>query len=235
MKKSKVEFLEEFFDKKGARKMKESTSLILENFLKEREDFIPLKDKIIEAITTLASCIRNGGKILVCGNGGSAADSEHIAGELLKSFLLKRPIADDSRKKLVDMYGEDGEFLAKGMQGGIKCIPLTSFCAYNTAFLNDCNDSLLFAQLVNTLGDKGDVLIGISTSGNSKNVCFAEQVAKSKGMKVLSLTGASGGKMKEFSDILLNVHSSVVYKIQELHLPIYHQLCLCLESEIFDS
>ncbi len=214
--------------------MKQATQMHIENFIKEKPEFEYMKDALLKAIEILAECAKNNHKILVCGNGGSAADSEHIAGELLKSFTLKRPIDDDFRKKLVSMYGEDGDFMADNMQQGIKCIPLTSFCAYNTAFLNDCNDSMLFAQLVNALGDAGDVIIGISTSGNSKNVLLAEKIAKAKGMKVISLTGETGGKMKEISDVLLNAHSNITYKVQEWHLPIYHQLCLCVECEMFD-
>lgn len=215
-------------------KMKKITENYINNFFNENPKHLYLKGAVVRAVEILANCSKNGKKILVCGNGGSAADSEHIAGELLKSFNLKRPISDTLRNNLKREYGEDGSYIADNIQCGIKCIPLTSFCAYNTAFLNDCGDKMLFAQLVNALGEEGDVLIGISTSGNSKNVCYAAQLAKVKGLTVISLTGQSGGKLKTLSDITLNVSSNIVYKIQEIHLPLYHLLCLCLESELFD-
>ena len=176
----------------------------------------------------------SGKKILICGNGGSAADSEHIAGELLKSFTLKRKPPVELCEKLTKAYGEEGTFIADNIQMGIKCIPLTSFNAFSTAFINDCDEKMLFAQLVNALGDENDILLAISTSGNSKNVCYAAQLAKIKNLKVISLTGDTGGKLKNLSDILLNVPSKIVYKIQEYHLPIYHLICLCVENELFD-
>lgn len=216
------------------RDMKSITRNYIENFFADKPTEMELKNSVENAVRMLTYCIKSGKKILVCGNGGSAADSEHISGELLKSFTLKRPVGDGLRKELEQQFGDDGHFIADNIQGGIKCIPLTSFCAYNTAFLNDCNEKMLFAQLVNALGDEGDVLISISTSGNSKNVCYATQMAKAKKLKVISLTGKDGGKLRQLSDVLLNVNSNIVYKIQELHLPIYHLLCLCLENEIFD-
>lgn len=214
--------------------MKNITKTYIKNFLKERPELSYLKENLVEAINLLVKTAKHNKQILTCGNGGSAADSEHIAGELLKSFNLKRKPPVELADALIEKYGDDGSMIADNIQMGIKCIPLTSFCAFNTAFLNDCNEKLLFAQLVNALGDKNDVLLAISTSGNSKNVCYACQLAKIKGMHVISLTGESGGKLKELSDILLNVPSKIVYKIQEYHLPIYHLLCLCLESELFE-
>lgn len=213
--------------------MKEITKEYINNFFEENTNLINLKEPIIQAIEMLTICAKSN-KILTCGNGGSAADSEHIAGEMLKSFMLKRKIPNELRDKLIKEYGEDGQLIADNLQGGIKCIPLTSFCAFNTAFLNDCNEKMLFAQQVNALGDKDDVLIAISTSGNSKNVCYAAQLAKVKGLKVIALTGQDGGKLKQIADVLINVPSNIVYKIQERHLQVYHLLCLAVESEIFD-
>lgn len=215
-------------------KMKKITQTYIDNFFAERPTLEYLRENIEKAVELLTITAKKRHKILVCGNGGSAADSEHISGELLKSFMLKRPVPESLRDDLIKNYGEDGHFIADNIQGGIKCIPLTSFCAYNTAFLNDCNDKMLFAQLVNSLGDPGDILIGISTSGNSQNVVYAAELAKLKGLKVISLTGEAGGKLKDLSDVLLNVNSRIVWKVQELHLPVYHLLCMCLESEIFD-
>jgi len=214
--------------------MKSITQEMVDNFFKEKPQFDYLKKATTLAIETLSACVEHN-KILACGNGGSAADCEHIAGELIKAFALKREIPNELREKLIAQYGEDGQMIADNIQGGLKCIPLTSFCAFNTAFLNDCNEKLLFAQQVNALGDAGDVLLAISTSGNSKNVVYAVQLAKVKGMKVIGLTGEGGGKLKDLCDILINVPSKIVYKIQEMHIQFYHLLCLALESEKFDS
>ncbi len=214
--------------------MKQETIELMNDFFSRHEDCKYLKGNMLSAVEILLECSK-ANKILICGNGGSAADSEHIAGELLKSFVKKRPISDENRKKLNELWGEEGDFLADNMQEGVKCIPLTSFCAYNTAFLNDCNEKLMFAQLVNVLGVSGDVMIAISTSGNSKNVVYAVEVAKAKGMKVIALTGESGGKLKDMADVLLNAPSIETYRIQEYHLPFYHLLCLCLESELFEK
>lgn len=214
--------------------MKKETQILIENFFKRNEKLNYLLKNIITTITEIVDCVKNGGKILICGNGGSAADSEHIAGELLKSFVKKRPMNDSIRQSLKSKFGEEGEFIADNLQEGVKCIPLTSFTAFNTAFLNDCNEKMLYAQLVNVLGDEKDIFIGISTSGNSKNVCYAAQMAKAKGLTVIGMTGEKGGKLKELSDVLLNAPSNETYKIQEYHLPIYHLLCLCIESEMFE-
>lgn len=215
--------------------MKIRTENIIKEFFDEKKELECVKNAIVKSINILVECIKSGKKILVCGNGGSGADSEHIAGELLKSFMLKRKTPNELREKLVSAYGEEGTLIADSIQGGIKCIPLTSFCAFNTAFLNDCNEKMLFAQQVNALGDAGDVLIGISTSGNSKNVCYAIELAKVKGMSVIAMTGEGGGKLKQTSDVLINAPENLVYKIQEKHIQIYHLLCLALESEIFEN
>ena len=215
--------------------MKVRAQNIINEFFDEKTELEYLKESILQSINTIVKCIKAGNKILVCGNGGSAADSEHIAGELLKSFALKRKTPKDLREKLVSAYGDDGALIADSIQGGIKCIPLTSFCAFNTAYLNDCNEKMLYAQQVNALGDDDDILIAISTSGNSKNVCYAAQLARVKGLKVIAMTGKEGGKLRYMSDLLINVPENIVYKIQEKHIQIYHLLCLALESEIFED
>lgn len=214
--------------------MKKITQNYIERFILDRPELKYLEQPLIDAINLFVQTAKNNKQILVCGNGGSAADSEHIAGELLKSFTLKRKPPIDLCDSLIKKYGEDGAVIADNIQMGIKCIPLTSFTAFNTAFSNDCNEKLLFAQLVNVLGDKDDILLAISTSGNSQNVCYAAQLAKLKGLKVVGLTGDTGGKLKNYADVLINVPSKTVYKIQEYHLPIYHLICLCVETEIFD-
>lgn len=215
--------------------MKNRTEKIIKEFFDEKKELECIRESITQSVNALVECIKSGKKILVCGNGGSGADSEHIAGELLKSFVLKRRTPKELREKLVNAYGEEGTLIADSIQGGIKCIPLTSFCAFNTAYLNDCNEKMLFAQQVNALGDEGDILIGISTSGNSKNVCYAAELARVKGLKVIAMTGAEGGKLRQISDLLINAPENIVYKVQEKHLQIYHLLCLALESEIFED
>lgn len=214
--------------------MKQRTLEIKKDFFERHTDLIYLDEQITKSIELIVD-LKKENKILLCGNGGSAADCEHIAGELLKSFELKRKLSDKMYKKLKDSYGEEGTFIADNLQQAVKAIPLTSFCAYNTAFLNDCNEKMMFAQLVNALGIKDDILISISTSGNSKNVVYASMLAKTMGIKVIALTGETGGKLKDIADITINVPSKRVYRIQEYHLPIYHLICLCVESELFEE
>ena len=214
--------------------MKQRTLDIKKDFFERHTDLTYLDEPITKAITLIVN-LKKENKILLCGNGGSAADCEHIAGEFLKSFELKRKLSEKMYKKLKDLYGDEGTFIADNLQQAVKAIPLTSFCAYNTAFLNDCNEKMMFAQLVNALGIKDDILISISTSGNSKNVVYASMLAKTMGIKVIALTGETGGKLKDIADITINVPSKRVYRIQEYHLPIYHLICLCVESELFEE
>lgn len=193
------------------------------------------KDQIIEAYEILVGSFLNGGKLLVAGNGGSAADSEHISGELIKSFVLKRPVSDELRANLIDAYGEEGMALSDTLEGGLPVIPLTSLTSSGTAFANDKEPDVVFAQLVNAIGTKGDVFLGITTSGNSKNVLKAMMVAKSKGMTAIGLSGSTGGKCKSLADVTICVPETETYKIQEYHLPVYHALCMMIERTLFDT
>ncbi len=213
--------------------MKERTIGHIEHFFEKNADCNYLRESIFNAIEILVESAKNG-KILTCGNGGSAADSEHISGELLKSFVLKRKVDDNLRTNLLQLYGEEGQFIADNVHDGIKCIPLTSLTSFGTAFLNDCNEKLLYAQSVNALGDAGDTLIAISTSGNAKNVCYAAKLARAKGIKVVALTGEGGGMLKDIADVTINVPAKAVYEIQEYHIRVYHLLCMAVESEVFD-
>ncbi len=188
------------------------------------------EDAIKEAYDALAVCYQSGGKVLVAGNGGSASDSEHITGELMKSFRFRHDIPEDQQKALRDGFGEDGEFLAGTLESGLPAIPLPSLQSLGTAFSNDRNGLATFAQLVNVLGNREDVFIGISTSGNSKNICYAMMVARTKGIRTIALTGESGGRCKGLSDICINVPEKETFKVQELHLPVYHALCSMLEA-----
>ena len=195
---------------------------------------VTLKDTIINSTEIITKSICNGGKLLICGNGGSAADSLHIVGELMKGFVLKRKIDPALREILIRDYPEDADFYINNLQKAIFSISLVNEIALMTAFNNDKASELVFAQQVLGYGRKGDVLLAISTSGNSENVVHAAKISHALGIKVISMTGESGGKLRAFSDVLLNVPSSSTYQIQELHLPIYHTICLALEQEFFN-
>ena len=191
------------------------------------------KNDIVAAYLLLEESYENGGKLLVAGNGGSAADAEHIVGELMKGFKLPRKPEADFAEKLVEENQELGSVLAENLQGALPAIALDGHPALSTAFMNDCEPLLCFAQQVNGYGKSGDVFLGISTSGNSKNVLFAATTAHAKGMKVIGLTGAKDSKLKDMSDVCIKAPQTETYMIQELHLPIYHCLCLMLEDKFF--
>ncbi|MDR1596001.1 MAG: SIS domain-containing protein [Puniceicoccales bacterium] len=175
---------------------------------------------------TVAVSFKNRGKLLICGNGGSASDSGHIAGELLKSFCLKRKIDSEVQKAV-------GDEIADNLQGALPAISLPDMVAINTAYANDCDSKYCFAQLVYGLGHAGDTLLCISTSGNAKNVILAAVVAGAMGINVVGLTGATGGELAKHCDVCVMAPESETFKIQELHLPIYHTLCLMLEQTFF--
>ena len=191
------------------------------------------KNDIVAAYLLLEESYKNGGKLLVAGNGGSAADAEHIVGELMKGFKLPRKPEADFAEKLVEENQELGSVLAENLQGALPAIALDGHPALSTAYMNDCEPLLCFAQQVNGYGKSGDVFLGISTSGNSKNVLFAATTAHAKGMKVIGLTGAKDSKLKDMSDVCIKAPQTETYMIQELHLPIYHCLCLMLEDNFF--
>lgn len=191
------------------------------------------KNDIVAAYLLLEESYENGGKLLVAGNGGSAADAEHIVGELMKGFKMPRKPEADFAEKLVAENQELGSVLAENLQGALPAIALDGHPALSTAYMNDCEPLLCFAQQVNGYGKAGDVFLGISTSGNSKNVLYAATTAHAKGMKVIGLTGAKDSKLKDMSDVCIKVPQTETYMIQELHLPIYHCLCLMLEDKFF--
>ena len=191
------------------------------------------RNDIVAAYLLLEESYENGGKLLVAGNGGSAADAEHIVGELMKGFKLPRKPEADFAEKLVAENQELGAVLAENLQGALPAIALDGHPALSTAYMNDCEPLLCFAQQVNGYGKSGDVFLGISTSGNSKNVLFAATTAHAKGMKVIGLTGAKDSKLKDMSDVCIKAPQTETYMIQELHLPIYHCLCLMLEDKFF--
>lgn len=191
------------------------------------------KEDILKAYISLEDAYNLGHKLLVAGNGGSAADSEHIVGELMKGFKLPRKCDSEFRNKLAEVDKEFGTVLADNLQGALPAIALDGHPALSTAYMNDCEPLLCFAQQVNGYGKEGDVFLGISTSGNSKNILYATVTAHAKGMKVIGLTGEKNSKLNEMSDVCIKVPQTETYMIQELHLPVYHCLCLMLEEEFF--
>lgn len=191
------------------------------------------KEDIKNAYKLLETAYQQGRKLLVCGNGGSASDSEHIVGELMKEFKLKRKVYGKHAAALKEIDPELGQVLADNLQGALPAISLTAHSSLQTAFMNDVVPELVFAQQVNGYGNAGDVFLGISTSGNSKNVLYAAVNAKAKGLKVIGLTGAKENRLMKYADVCIRVPETETYKIQELHLPVYHCLCLMLEEKFF--
>ena len=192
-----------------------------------------IKDTLIDAYLLMEECYLNGGKLLIAGNGGSASDSEHIAGELMKSFKSERRISDDLKEKLIAIDSVRGEQLAKNLQQPLTAIPLVAHEALSTAYINDVDGYGVFAQQLLGFGREGDVFLAISTSGNSKNVMNATVVARALGIRIIGLTGAKGGELASVADVIVKAPSSETYMIQELHLPIYHCWCLMLEERFF--
>ncbi len=188
---------------------------------------------LVRAYDLLEASYSHHGKLLVAGNGGSASDAEHIVGELMKEFKLKRKVYADQAGILMEVDAEMGAVLAENLQGALPAICLTGHSSLTTAFMNDSNPDLIFAQQVNGYGQAGDVFLGISTSGNSKNVLYAAVTAKSKGLKVIGLTGARENRLMALADVCIRVPETETYKIQELHLPVYHCLCMMLEERFF--
>ncbi len=199
----------------------------IDKIVSETPTLLPCRDVMEKIAQKIAEMHRAGGKLLLCGNGGSASDCEHISGELLKGFLSKRPLRED------ELSGLDGEIRAK-LQRGIGAVPLTSLSALSTAFANDVEPSLIFAQSAFALGRKNDILLGLSTSGNSKNVVAALKVAKAMGIFTVAMTGESGGEMQKIADLTLAVPETETYKVQQLHLPAYHAICAEVERLLFD-
>lgn len=193
------------------------------------------REDILKAYEVLETCYRTGGKLLVAGNGGSCADAEHIVGELMKGFKKRRPLSEELQRRLAMEDTNHGEELARSLQGSLRAIALDGHPGLSTAFANDVDGMLSYAQQVNGYGKPGDVFLGISTSGNAENVMYAAVTAKAKGMKVVGLTGKDGGKLAGIADAAVIVPEMETYKIQELHLPVYHALCLMLEHRFYEQ
>ncbi len=197
-------------------------TLLLQNY-PQLEVCVP---DVLAAYELLLGVYRGGNKLLLCGNGGSASDADHISGELLKGFQSKRPLPSADRAAL-------GEDLAAKLQQSLPAIPLTAFAALSTAYTNDVDAEYIYAQLTLGLGKAGDALLGLSTSGNARNVGHALRVARARGLRTLGMTGETGGAMRELCDVCIRVPSRETFRIQEYHLPIYHVLCLLLEDALF--
>lgn len=191
------------------------------------------RESIIDAYQVMEDCYSHDGKLLIAGNGGSAADSEHIAGELMKRFETPRPVPAEFAEKLKSVDPVRGVDLSKNLERGLMAIPLVAHEAMTTAYINDVDGQGVFAQQLYGFGRPGDVFLGISTSGNSKNVMSATVVARALGIKVIGLTGAKGGELAKVADVAVKVPQTETYMIQELHLPVYHCWCLMLEDHFF--
>ena len=189
--------------------------------------------EIALAVESLCSAFDSGNKLLVCGNGGSAADAEHIVGELMKGFMSRRRLPDGEKQHLIEIGGDEGKQLAEHLQTPLPAISLVASVSLATAFANDVAPELIFAQQVYGLGRQGDVLLGISTSGNATNVAYAMIAARVKGMTTIGLTGGSGGRLKELADMAIVVQADSTPDIQELHMPVYHYICKAVESHFF--
>ena len=190
------------------------------------------RNEIEKATEMIYKSYRNGGKLLACGNGGSCSDCDHIVGELMKGFLSRRGLSEDEKRRFAE-YGEKGADIAAKLQGGIPAISLPSQSAVLSAFANDVDPELVYAQLVWGYGTDKDVFLGITTSGNSKNVVAACMTAKAKNMTCIGLTGKSDCKLDSLCDVVIHVPETETYKVQELHLPVYHAICAELEKRIF--
>lgn len=205
----------------------------LEQLLTRYPALQPIATDILQLYRILERCYESGHKLLIAGNGGSAADAEHMAGELMKGFCSRRRVPADLAQRLTEVDPIRGKALAENLEGTLRTIALVTHEALSTAYLNDRDPYGVFAQQVYGLGDPGDVLLGISTSGNSRNILYAAVAAKAMGLTVVGLTGQTGGKLSAFADVTVKVPETETFKIQELHLPIYHCLCLMLEDHFF--
>ena len=205
----------------------------LENLIERYPQLASVRGSVSRVYDILCSAFASGGKLLVAGNGGSAADAEHIVGELMKSFVKSRPVPEQMAERMRAVDWECGSRLAGSLEGALPAIALTGQLGLSTAFLNDVDGSMVYAQQVYGYGREGDVFFGISTSGNAKNVYLACVAAKAKGMKAVGLTGRDGGRLAHVADASIIVPEQETYRIQELHLPVYHTLCLMLEEHFF--
>lgn len=224
------------FNAKGAIAIKNTTAKEIAELIERYPELEVCRDELFAMVEMICESFRSGGKLITCGNGGSAADAMHIVGELMKSFRLPRNIDDfnpEFVKRAQELFPADVEYFKANLQGTLPAVSLVGETSLITAFSNDVAPDLIFAQQVFGLGKAGDVLLAISTSGNSNNVLYAVEVAKIMGLKVVALTGRHGGRLKHLSNVAICVPADSAYTIQELHLPVYHMLCIAAETEFF--
>ncbi|MFW6313937.1 MAG: D-sedoheptulose-7-phosphate isomerase [Spirochaetota bacterium] len=205
----------------------------LESLIRRYPELAPCTKSIAAVHALMCTCYSGGNKVMICGNGGSAADGDHMAGELLKGFLRRRPVPEETIRRIDDAAGADAGRIARKLQLGLPTISLNSHPALQSAFSNDVESTLVYAQLVLALGVERDLVMGISTSGNSENVVAAVRVARGLGMTTVCLTGESGGRLAGFCDACIRVPAEDTPHVQELHLPVYHTLCAMVESSFF--
>lgn len=211
-------------------KCPQSSEEVISSLIDRYSDMASCEDAVRAAVGLMTDAFRAGRKLLVCGNGGSAADSEHIVGELMKSFRFKRSIDADFSRAYRDVNGEDAP---TWLEGSLPALSLVSQTALSTAFGNDEAAVGTFSQQVYGYGEPGDVLLAISTSGNSANVVEAVKVARAKDVKVIALTGSKGSKLSSLAEVCIRVPRDETFQVQELHLPVYHCLCACVEANLF--
>ncbi len=207
----------------------------IDSLLSRYPDLADSADQIKQAARILLTAYREGKKVLTCGNGGSAADAEHIVGELMKGYLLKRPLPQEAKEKFRKAFPDEGAFLAEHLQGTLPAISLVSQTALMTAVANDTSAEMVFAQQVYGYGQPGDVLIALTTSGSSRNIIRAVQAAAVLGLHTIGLTGPTGGAVKKISEVCILVPGETPAAVQERHLPVYHALCAQVEKEFFSS
>lgn len=203
------------------------------NFYERYPNLLRVKEQIENAEKTIENCYKNGGKLLTVGNGGSFADADHMVAELMKGFIKKRPLPQPEKDRFESLFGKDGEQIAERLQVGLPAINICCQTSLISAFTNDVDAKFSYAQVAYVLANDKDVLVAFSTSGNSKNVVNAVRAVKAKGGKVISFTGAKDSLLSQISDVTIKVPEIETYKVQELHLPIYHYLCAVIEEKFF--
>jgi D-sedoheptulose 7-phosphate isomerase len=206
---------------------------ILQQVFNRHKDLVYLEEPIKNAVKALADVFRNGGKLLICGNGGSSSDADHIVGELMKGFEKPRPLQAEVKQKLIAAFGERGKILAENLQQGLPAISLSAHSSLLTAISNDLGGDYIFAQQVAGYGKAGDALLAISTSGNSRNVVDALIMARATGLFTIGITGENNGKINNLCDVLISLPETRTAYTQELHLPVYHAICLMVEKDLF--
>ena len=215
--------------------LKPETENRINSFFERQNELSEMKESVLLSVSAISDSFAAGKKLLLCGNGGSCADCDHIAGELLKGFLKRRSVPDMLKEKLSALYGDEGARIAVSLQQGLPAISLCTHSAAISAFANDVDPEYVFAQQVLAYGKEGDVLLAISTSGNAKNVNAAVKTAKAMGLYTIALTGSIGGQLARNADLVLSAPSAETNRIQEYHIMIYHLLCASVEEELFEN